>query len=279
MNGKKSSRGVIGHDGRNTSSSEKELASESSLRKRKVVHNTSSSDGETSDEDEEDDDEDDSDNSSSDNEEQKEVECQVKEEEIDKEGECEDEEGEEEEEQEEEEEEQEEDEEPLRRRRSTRRAARTNVIGSDDSNDSVGSSSVGARDVSHGRSQRRTKRPHDSGGESEGTTGSSEKSSLFVTDHDYGVPRRSSRKPPRRVHDAATEDGRTSKRSHVQTRNRGQQLVRYREQEDSDWTGGSEDDDDENDGLDSRAREVLSVSSRGRLRKLSKHAARAMVAQ
>ncbi|XP_029821926.2 PH-interacting protein [Ixodes scapularis] len=276
VNGKKSSRRVIGHGGRNTSSSEKELASESSLRKRKVVHNTSSSDGETSDEDE--DDEDDSDNSSSDNEEQKEVECQVKEEEIDQEGECEDEEGEEEEEQEEEEEEeQEEDEEPLRRRRSTRRAARTNVIGSDDSNDSVGSSSVGARDVSHGRSQRRTKRPHDSGGESEGTTGSSEKSSLFVTDHDYGVPRRSSRKPPRRVHDAATEDGRTSKRSHVQTRNRGQQLVRYREQEDSDWTGGSEDDDD--DGLDSRAREVLSVSSRGRLRKLSKHAARAMVAQ
>ncbi|CAN7989266.1 unnamed protein product [Ixodes hexagonus] len=266
VNGKKSTRGGAGHESRNTSSSEKELVSESALRKRKAVCSESSSEEEVDDDDEgDDDDEEDDNDGSSENEEQEEVKCHV-EEEVDgeeDEEDCEDEEG--------AEEEEEDDDEPLRRRRSTRRAARTNVIGSDDSN-SAGSSSLGARDVSSSRSQRRMKRVHDSSGESEGTTGSSEKSSSFVTDHDYGMPRRSSRKPP--------QSGKTttSKRPHVQTRNRGQQLVRYREQEDSDWTGGSED-DDENDGLDSRAREVLSVSSRGRLRKLSKHAARAMVAQ
>lgn len=290
VNGRKSSRRGAGRDSRNTSSSEKELASEITLRKRKAVRNVSSSeevdddDGDDDNEDEDDDDDeddgdnevydnngdDDDNNSSLDNEERVVVKCHVKEEEVDGDEDCEDEEGEEEE---------RDDDGPLRRRRSTRRAARTNVIGSDDSN-SAGSSSMGARDVCNSRNQRRTKRAHDSSGESEGTNGSSEKSASFVTDHDYGMPRRSSRKPPRRSADAATEGGKTAtaKGMRVQTRNRGQQLVRYREQEDSDWTGGS-DDDDENDGLDSRAREVLSVSSRGRLRKLSKHAARAMVAQ
>ncbi|XP_065293659.1 bromodomain and WD repeat-containing protein 3 isoform X1 [Dermacentor albipictus] len=165
---------------------------------------------------------------------------------------------------------------PPRRRRSSRRAARTNVIGSDDSSNSPccsrGSSS--SRNVSEHRKKR-----ENSSGESEMTTGSSEKSSSFMTDHDYGQPRRSSRKPRKTtsfspettVRSSAT----TNSKTRVQTRNRGQQKVRYREEEDSEWTGDS----DEEDGLDSRAREVLSVSSRGRLRKLSKHAARAMVAQ
>uniref|UniRef100_A0A131YZQ4 Bromodomain and WD repeat domain containing protein 1/3 n=1 Tax=Rhipicephalus appendiculatus TaxID=34631 RepID=A0A131YZQ4_RHIAP len=166
---------------------------------------------------------------------------------------------------------------PPGRRRSSRRAARTNVIGSDDSSNSTSCS--GESSSSRNTTDRRKKRENSSG-ESEMTTGSSEKSSSFMTDHDYGQPRRSSRKPRKTtsfspettVRSSAT----TNSKTRVQTRNRGQQKVRYREDEDSEWTGDSDDDED---GLDSRAREVLSVSSRGRLRKLSKHAARAMVAQ
>ncbi|KAH8021540.1 hypothetical protein HPB51_015936 [Rhipicephalus microplus] len=166
---------------------------------------------------------------------------------------------------------------PPGRRRSSRRAARTNVIGSDDS--SNWTSCSGESSSSRNTMDRRKKRENSSG-ESEMTTGSSEKSSSFMTDHDYGQPRRSSRKPCKTtsfspettVRSRAT----TNSKTRVQTRNRGQQKVRYREDEDSEWTGDSGDDED---GLDSRAREVLSVSSRGRLRKLSKHAARAMVAQ
>ncbi|XP_037519900.1 bromodomain and WD repeat-containing protein 3 [Rhipicephalus sanguineus] len=166
---------------------------------------------------------------------------------------------------------------PPGRRRSSRRAARTNVIGSDDSSNSTSCS--GESSSSRNTSDQRKKRENSSG-ESEMTTGSSEKSSSFMTDHDYGQPRRSSRKPRKTtsfspettVRSSAT----TNSKTRVQTRNRGQQKVRYQEDEDSEWTGDS---DDEEDGLDSRAREVLSISSRGRLRKLSKHAARAMVAQ
>lgn len=166
---------------------------------------------------------------------------------------------------------------PPERRRSTRRAARTNVIGSDDSS----SSSCSSRESSSSRNAPVPKKKRgNSSGESEMTTGSSEKSSVCLTDHDYGMPRRSSRKPRKTtsfspettVRSAGTAGG----KMRVQTRNRGQQKVRYREEDDTDWT---EDSDDDEDGLDSRAREVLSVSSRGRLRKLSKHAARAMVAQ
>uniref|UniRef100_A0A224YSH8 Bromodomain and WD repeat domain containing protein 1/3 n=1 Tax=Rhipicephalus zambeziensis TaxID=60191 RepID=A0A224YSH8_9ACAR len=166
---------------------------------------------------------------------------------------------------------------PPGRRRSSRRAARTNVIGSDDSSNSTSCS--GESSSSRNTTDRQKKRENSSG-ESEMTTGSSEKSASFMTDHDYGQPRRSSRKPRKTtsfspettVRSSAT----TNSKTRVQTRNRGQQKVRYREDEDSEWTGDSDDDED---GLDSRAREVLSVSSRGRLRKLSKHAARAMVAQ
>ncbi|KAH6927271.1 hypothetical protein HPB50_001232 [Hyalomma asiaticum] len=168
------------------------------------------------------------------------------------------------------------DESPPGRRRSTRRAARTNVIGSDDSSNSACCSgeSSSSRNTPDPR-----KKCENSSGESEMTTGSSEKSSSFMTDHDYGQPRRSSRKPRKTTSFSPETTVRagatTNSKTRVQTRNRGQQKVRYREDEDSEWTGDS----DEEDGLDSRAREVLSVSSRGRLRKLSKHAARAMVAQ
>ncbi|KAK8764000.1 hypothetical protein V5799_033391 [Amblyomma americanum] len=157
---------------------------------------------------------------------------------------------------------------PPERRRSTRRAARTNVIGSDDSSSS---SCSGSESSSSQNALAPKKKRGNSSGESEMTTGSSEKSSTCLTDHDYGMPRRSSRKsrkttsfsPETTVRSAGTAGG----KMRVQTRNRGQQKVRYREEEDSDFREDSE------DGL------VLSVSSRGRLRKLSKHAARALVAQ
>lgn len=173
---------------------------------------------------------------------------------------------------------------PVERRRSSRRAARTNVVGSDDS----GSSSCSSRGSSSSRCAARTRREKkkkraegtSSGESGPTTTGSSEQS--FVLDHDYGAPRRSSRKHQKKMSYSPETTVRTSMvtaadgKLRVQTRNRGQQKVRYKEQEESDLGGDSDDDED---GLDSRARTVLSVSSRGRLRKLSKHAARAMVAQ
>lgn len=159
-----------------------------------------------------------------------------------------------------------EDEDPPARRKSTQRAARTNVIGSDD--DSTTSSVIASM-----RTRARSRVvDSDHSEDNPGSSRSSGTSITFVTDHDYGVPRRSSR-TPRPPTTFATEASSAKCGARVQTRNRGHQTVRYREEEESD------DDDDDNDGLDCHAREVLSVSSRGRLRKLSKHATRAMVAQ
>ncbi|XP_064473415.1 bromodomain and WD repeat-containing protein 3-like [Ornithodoros turicata] len=246
------------HRTRSASSSEKELVLESRLRKRKATQKFTD---DTTDDD--------------DDEESEDAEDEEDEEQEDENGEC-NEDGEENGEQEndddddEEYKDDEEDDVPPRRK-STRRAARTNVIGSDDSSTT---SSI----IATTRTRSRTRVvDSDHSEDNAGSSRSSGTSVTFVTDHDYGMPRRSSR-TPRPPKTFETEKPQAPKGRRVETRNRGHQTVRYREEEEEE-ASDDDDDDDDNDGLDCHAREVLSVSSRGRLRKLSKHATRAMVAQ